>query len=45
VIQGIAERDNDPELRRFAAMLEAMVDEGHLGTKTGQGFYSYPQPG
>jgi len=44
VIQGIAERDNDSELSQFAAMLEAMVDEGRLGAKAGQGFYSYPQP-
>lgn len=43
IIQGIAEREDDSDLRRAAAMLESMVARGHLGAKTGQGFYTHPQ--
>ncbi len=34
----------DPELERNTAFLKTYVDQGHLGIKTGQGFYSYPDP-
>jgi 3-hydroxybutyryl-CoA dehydrogenase len=35
---------NDPELQRNAAFLKSYVDRGQVGVKTGQGFYSYPDP-
>ena len=44
IVRGIAERDDDSDLRRAAAMLQSLVDRGHLGAKVGQGFYTYPPP-
>lgn len=44
IVHGIAEQENDSDLRKAAGMLKSLVDEGHLGVKTGQGFYSHPQP-
>jgi 3-hydroxybutyryl-CoA dehydrogenase len=35
---------DDPELQKNAAFLKQYVDQGHLGVKTGRGFYSYPDP-
>ena len=32
------------QLRRNARFLKAYVDRGHLGLKSGQGFYIYPDP-
>jgi 3-hydroxybutyryl-CoA dehydrogenase len=32
------------QLRRNARFLKAYVDRGEVGTKTGKGFYSYPDP-
>ncbi len=34
----------DPELQANADFLRQYLDRGHLGLKTGQGFYSYPRP-
>ena len=34
----------DPRLRQNAALLKEYVDAGRLGVKSGQGFYSYPNP-
>jgi 3-hydroxybutyryl-CoA dehydrogenase len=33
-----------PEVKRLRALLADKVDQGHLGRKSGQGFYSYPNP-
>lgn len=35
---------NDTELQQNADFLKTYVDQGWLGVKTGQGFYSYPDP-
>jgi len=32
------------QLRRNAKFLKAYVDRGELGVKTGNGFYTYPDP-
>jgi 3-hydroxybutyryl-CoA dehydrogenase len=32
------------QIRRNARFLKAYVDRGHLGLKSGQGFYTYPDP-
>jgi 3-hydroxybutyryl-CoA dehydrogenase len=34
----------DPQLQRNADLLKGYVDKGHLGTKSGKGFYTYPHP-
>ncbi len=39
-----AQKHNDPQAKANAAFLKTYMDKGHLGTKTGQGFYSYPDP-
>lgn len=39
-----AERLKNPQQQKNAAFMKEYVDRGHLGTKTGEGFYSYPNP-
>ncbi|MFC5623837.1 3-hydroxyacyl-CoA dehydrogenase [Algoriphagus winogradskyi] len=34
----------NPSSRAFAALLKTYVDQGNLGTKSGEGFYKYPNP-
>ena len=34
----------NPASKAFAALLKTYVDQGKLGTKTGEGFYTYPNP-
>ncbi len=34
----------NPASRAFAALLKTYVDQGKLGIKSGEGFYSYPNP-
>jgi 3-hydroxybutyryl-CoA dehydrogenase len=34
----------NPASRAFAALLKTYVDQGKLGSKSGEGFYSYPNP-
>ncbi|PZX53888.1 3-hydroxybutyryl-CoA dehydrogenase [Algoriphagus ratkowskyi] len=34
----------NPASRAFAALLETYVHQGKLGTKSGEGFYTYPNP-
>ena len=38
------ELPSDVQLRRNASFLKAYIDRGELGTKSGKGFYSYPDP-
>ena len=35
---------NDPQLQLNADFLKQYVEQGRLGIKTGQGFYTYPEP-
>lgn len=39
-----ANKKDDPQGRANAAFLKKYVDKGLLGEKTGQGFYSHPEP-
>jgi len=39
-----AARRKDPQAQACADFLKQYVDRGHLGYKTNQGFYSYPDP-
>jgi len=39
-----ARRKDDPQEAKNAAFLKDLVDRGALGTKSGQGFYTYPHP-
>jgi 3-hydroxybutyryl-CoA dehydrogenase len=39
-----AKKTGDPQAQANADFLKQYVDKGHLGYKTNQGFYSYPNP-
>ncbi|WP_429971031.1 3-hydroxyacyl-CoA dehydrogenase [Fructilactobacillus sp. Tb1] len=40
----ITSMDKDPLVQKAAKMLKEKLDKGELGTESGQGFYSYPNP-
>ena len=40
----IVKKYEDSKSKRFAALLKQMIDNNQLGVKSGQGFYSYPNP-
>lgn len=40
----ITKNNNDPKSIKFAELLKSYIDQGKLGKKTGEGFYSYPRP-
>jgi 3-hydroxybutyryl-CoA dehydrogenase len=35
---------DDEQEKKNAAFLKRYIDKGHLGQKSGKGFYSYPDP-
>jgi 3-hydroxybutyryl-CoA dehydrogenase len=39
-----ANKLNDEQNKKNAEFLKRYIDKGHLGQKSGQGFYSYPKP-
>jgi 3-hydroxybutyryl-CoA dehydrogenase len=39
-----AGKNNDPQGLKNAEFLKRYIDEGRLGQKSGQGFYTYPKP-
>ncbi len=39
-----ANKLNDAQNKKNAEFLKRYIDKGHLGQKSGQGFYSYPKP-
>ena len=40
----ITSAQSDKRSQAFAALLKTYIDQGKLGVKTGEGFYSYPNP-
>jgi len=40
----VTNNQTDPRSLRFADFLKTYVDAGRLGVKTGEGFYTYPDP-
>ena len=46
VFIGLAEQPKYKEMADLAAYLKVnYIDKGNLGVKTGEGFYTYPNPG
>ncbi len=39
-----AQKNDDPKPRAHAAYLKTFVEKGHIGIKSGRGFYDYPDP-
>jgi 3-hydroxybutyryl-CoA dehydrogenase len=44
VTEYLAEKNNDDYMRKHAQFIRSYVERGHLGKKSGKGFYDYPQP-
>lgn len=44
IVQYWGKETGDPQLQMNADFLKAYLDKGHLGVKTMQGFYTYPNP-
>lgn len=44
IVQYWAKETGDLQLQMNADFLKAYIDQGHLGIKTRQGFYTYPNP-
>ena len=40
----VSKNNNAPNSQEFAVLLKKYIDQGKLGIKTGEGFYSYPNP-
>ena len=40
----ITNSKRNPSSKAFAALLKTYIDQGKLGTKSGEGFYTYPHP-
>ncbi len=39
-----ANANKDPQMKANATLLKTLIDDGRLGQKSGEGFYSYPNP-
>jgi 3-hydroxybutyryl-CoA dehydrogenase len=40
----VSKNNDTPKSQEFAILLKTYIDQGKLGIKTGEGFYSYPNP-
>ena len=44
IVQFWADAQGDPQLQKNAQYFKSFIDQGKLGIKSGQGFYTYPNP-
>lgn len=40
----LAKESNNTDLIKAMTMIKSMIDDGHLGVESGEGFYTYPDP-
>jgi 3-hydroxybutyryl-CoA dehydrogenase len=43
ILRSLADRLSDDTCRRAAGFLKTVIEKGHLGRKSGRGFYEYSQ--
>lgn len=44
IVENQYQKSKDPLAKKIADNLKAMIDQGHTGVESGQGFYHYPNP-
>ena len=44
ITENLVKTTDDPQVRRNSDYLKQFVEQGHLGVKSGRGFYTYPAP-
>ncbi|MBM6940915.1 3-hydroxyacyl-CoA dehydrogenase [Limosilactobacillus coleohominis] len=44
IVENQYQKTKDPLAKKIGDNLKAMIDEGHTGVESGQGFYHYPNP-
>ena len=44
IVENQYQKTKDPLAKKIADNLKVMIDEGHTGVESGQGFYHYPNP-
>ena len=44
IVENQYQKTKDPLAKKIGDNLKTMIDEGHTGVESGQGFYQYPNP-